>query len=320
MGLPDNPSKDATSGDRVHLAMQGGTVELTTDEMDMVSRLQEQELTTKMVVFGDAPINEVHREKRLWSSLARWSGKADVLMISGSTGLIIDYKTGRNAVEKAKTNQQLKGLAVLAQYNWKLDRIFVAILQPHAGAPDIHSYGEYALNKARIAVNALIRRALRPNQPLHIGESQCRYCKAQGVCPELKAEAVTLSGINGASITNFNGGQISDLLRRAGPVEGFIEALKKRAKELLAQDESSVPGWSLGKGRVTRKITQSLELYKVLADHGVPFDDILQAVRFSLKRVDELVGIFADKKGIADDVEALIERSQSDSILERQNT
>ena len=136
-------SGDAAIGNRIHAALALETVnDLTTDESWIIDRCREQEAELVANTFGGYETN-CFREKRLWSLDADgnklWSGKPDVIYTSevegNQWGLIIDYKSGRGAVEDASQNLQLRCLVALLDESWgfTMDRITVAIIQPLSG-------------------------------------------------------------------------------------------------------------------------------------------------------------------------------------------
>jgi hypothetical protein len=116
-------SGDAAIGNRIHAALALETVnDLTTDETWIIDRCREQEAELVANTFGGYETN-CFREKRLWSLDAKtatelWSGKPDVIYtaeVQGNQwGLIIDYKSGRGAVEDASQNLQLRCLVALS--------------------------------------------------------------------------------------------------------------------------------------------------------------------------------------------------------------
>ena len=97
-------SGDAATGNRIHSALALEPVSnLTTDEAYIIERCQQQELELVKQVFANSTEEpQAFREKRLWSlkfdGSKLWSGKPDVVYVSGASALIIDYKSGRGSV------------------------------------------------------------------------------------------------------------------------------------------------------------------------------------------------------------------------------
>ncbi len=323
-GLKDTTSAVAAAGNVMHDACAGKDVALTPDEADLVRRMKEQETTMRMMVFDNEPVDEECREERLWAKNKKFSGKCDVILIKGSTALVIDYKTGRIPVEPAETNWQLKGYAVLTKQNWKVDTVFVSIVQPYCGNPTIHKYNKAELTKAQRQVSALVRKANSDAPKLNPGESQCKYCKAKALCPALRRESMALATLIGTSISSFTGDQVAELLDRCGPVEGFMKELRGHAKKMLESDANSVPGYKLSAGTKRRKITDNKAAYGILADSGTSFDDILSAVTFSVSKIEKLArGEMRDSSAhearelVAEAFGDVIETTETSSKLER---
>ena len=321
-GMPDKSSKESRAGDVMHQAAAGKDVALTPDEADLVRRMVEHETTVRMMVFGTDPIHVIEREMRLWSNNKKFSGQPDVVMVDGGTALVLDYKTGRIPVAQAADNWQLKGYATLVAQSWPVNRVFVSIVQPMCGEPTLHKYEGESLKKVRRDIHALVRRASKPNAKLNPGEVQCKYCKAKPICPALQQESLSLVR-GGTDVAVFDGRRLSELLDRCKPVEDFIKALRERARELLSEKEGAVPGYRLKDGTRRRKITDNKKAYSVLADSGVPFDDILSTVTFSVAKIERLarerdsLNAYEARELVEEALSGVIEVSESEPKLDR---
>ena len=187
-GMPDNSSKVARVGDKIHAWLNGEDIKLDSDEMYMAKLCERDRHTIFDLVFPDWEDNppEQSNEERKWYRSKRFSGKADVVAWRGRNALILDYKTGRIPVTHAKDNGQLRWLTVLWNQRKRFDEVTVVISQPHCGAMTVHTYDAAALAKARRRVTRTLRKMNAPNPTLRAGAKQCKYCKAKAICPALK--------------------------------------------------------------------------------------------------------------------------------------
>jgi hypothetical protein len=283
----------------------------------------EQETTARMMVFGTDPIHVTRREERLWSNNGKFSGKPDIVMVDGGTALIVDYKTGRIPVAPAAENWQMRGYATLVAQNWPVKRVFVSIVQPLCGELTLHKYEGAALRRARYLVHALVRRANNPKAKLNPGEVQCKYCKAKPICPALQEESLALAKL-GHDVSAFEGKRLAELLDRCKPVEDFIKALRERAREMLTVKSEAVPGYGLKMGHRRRKITDNGKVYEVLADSGVPLNDILGIATFSVAKIERLarerddLSAYEARELVEEALGELIEVSESEPKLEKE--
>lgn len=116
-----------------------------------------------------------------------------------------DLKYGRGVQVFAEENEQLMlyALGALDEFGllYDIDEVVLAIHQPRlshtdewvCSVDDLRAFEQRALAAARIAVSIV-----DPGPSalmLTPGESQCRFCKAKGVCPALRDEVIaTVSG------------------------------------------------------------------------------------------------------------------------------
>jgi hypothetical protein len=208
------------------------------------------------------------------------TGMADHIVIDqpARRGLVMDYKALPGQVDPARSNAQLRGLAVLAAGFWSLEHVRVAIIQPLAGPPTVADYDAESLHNASIWLEAVCEEVHRPHEP-HAGD-WCKYCPAQLICPALKAGALApLSFIQPATLPpektkeaifarvhDFGGDDIAALLKdpRLKMAGMLTAAAKKVATEMLLADPGSVPGFELRDRKGHRKITDADAASKAL--------------------------------------------------------
>ena len=268
---PETSSADATTGNRIHAVLAGENVHkhpadqivLTSEESEIVDLCTHQEAQLVQSVFrGSKPTTTV-RERRFWSLDSEWrklwSGKPDVVHLLGDRVLVIDYKTGRGAVEHATGNLQLRALAVLAAERWEgsINNVTVAIIQPHAGEPSTCTYNRDGLERARVEINELMFWVKRPGQALVPSTEACRYCKAKAICPKAQAVVETLP----ATVPKESGeivmspDQIARFLEVAPLAEAVIESVRGKARRIL-EAGGTIPGWKLKPGSIRESIVK----------------------------------------------------------------
>lgn len=300
-------STDAALGHRVHAALAGEAIELTTEERDLVERIKVQE--TNLRYNLDLLDPRVIREKRFWFTgfdfRKEWSGKPDVVFVKGDRALIIDYKTGRGEVEDASSNLQLRALAVLVNNSFDLRYITVAIIQPLVSAnPSVCSYTKDDIMRAHDQVCALMERIKLEYQPRNPTPEGCKYCKARGVyCPESRQISIQSPMENlpekitpDAIASTLTSQKLGEFLERAAMAESIIEACKEEAKRRLA-DGDIVPGWKLKPGSVRDTITKPEIVFGRFLAAGGTQEQFMPAVSVAKSKFKDALKEATGKKG-----------------------
>lgn len=302
---------DATIGNRIHSALAMEPVDnLTSDETWTIDRCREQELELVKATFPEATEEpNVWREKRLWSiddrGVKLWSGKPDVIYVVGSAGLIIDYKSGRGAVENAAENLQLRCLVALLDENFgfTFDRITVAILQPLAGPPSVAVYESADIRNAIAESADLMEQIQKIGHPRTPSESACKYCKGKPFCTEARELAVAGPLTNApenitpdaiaATLTNQT---LAAFLDRAAQAEAVIEACRTEARRRLAEGEA-VDGWTLKEGAVRETIKDTETVYLRFIESGGTYEDIMPAITINKTKLKDALKVATETKG-----------------------
>lgn len=304
-------TNDATIGNRIHSALAMELVDnLTSDETWTIDRCREQELELVKATFPEATEEpNVWREKRLWSiddrGVKLWSGKPDVIYVVGSAGLIIDYKSGRGAVENAAENLQLRCLVALLDENFgfTFDRITVAIVQPLAGPPSVAVYESQDIRNAIAESADLMEQIQKIGHPRTPSESACKYCKGKPFCPEARELAVagpltnTPEGITpdaiAATLTNQS---LAAFLDRSAQAEAVIEACRTEARRRLAEGDT-VEGWTLKEGAVRETIKDTETVYLRFIESGGTYEDIMPAITINKTKLKDALKVATETKG-----------------------
>lgn len=275
---PEESSEAAEAGTRLHKHMEEGTLPEDAAEAEAVEwcRVQERALVEKYVAPEGG--ETVLRELRWWERDRRFSGQQDVVYVLGEIALILDYKFGRVPVPVAADNLQLAGAGLLAFDNLPgVKVVFCGILQPLASRqePRLVRYNRVAEAHLRGYLVRAIDAAEQPEARRVPGEVQCRYCKAKVDCPACMVMVRSVTG--GPASADLSQGlstprqQLSEAtscwadwtpekkaeaLELAVLAKKWAEAVERRAKADL-KDGFGIPGWSLGAGRKTFKVTDA---------------------------------------------------------------
>lgn len=309
--IPEPPtSADANLGNRVHAALAGEKVSppLSDDETRLVDLCSEQEARLVIEHFGGVILEPV-RETRLWSydeSLEKsWSGKPDAVYVHNDAVLIIDYKTGRNKVDRAEENLQLLALAALVWENYLPTTITVAIIQPLCGQPTVSRYRYADIRNGWQNVGNIMRAVQMLGQIRKPTTEGCKYCKAKAVCPEAREAALAPPVVNApAAITpdaiaaTLTAETLSEFLRRAPQAEAVIDACRAEARRRIEAGDI-VPGWKLKPGATRETITRPDAVFDRFLTFGGTQQQFMPAVNIAKGKIKEALKEATGEKGKA---------------------
>jgi len=251
--IKDTESPAAAAGTLAHLYMEDDTIKIPDDMLSACEEAKSQRDHLVGMVWADWETNppELHLEERLWYRKDRYSGKADWIGIRDKKALIIDYKFGRIAVDKACQNDQLVWLAVLVFTNFNVDRITVAIVQPYCGPVTLHTYEVDDLQRLRWRVLSIVRRIDQQHAPLRAGPAQCKYCKAIHVCPAIEGKRDAIARIDEQQMTTLTNAHLVSMLDAVPAVRTLCEKIEGEAVSRLQSDPRAIRGYELirSKGR-----------------------------------------------------------------------
>lgn len=305
-GLPElrveQDDKDANRGTRIHALLAGGTVTLNDEEMEVAERCdsQTQELVCRLL-DTNAPYEDL-REQRIWYHMAGkkvFSGQFDRIYIQGSIALLIDFKTGRKAVPASQSNYQLRAGAVLARYEFGVETVHAAIVQPLLiREPAVVTYSSEDIDRAEAQLRLALDASSKPDAPRVAGE-QCTYCRSRLVCPQSTGAAQSLASVGSMleKINEMGPADIARLLDLKVPALAVLKAAEAKAKEMLKSDPNSIPGYTLAEVPGKRKITDPQELFHRASVLGVGAMDFAAKCKMSIKDITALIRKATSWKG-----------------------
>jgi len=311
--LPEATNPDAEAGTRIHMALAGaltGECEwskfLLEDDSDLAARCLEMLADLRKTMDFMQAVQRV--EQRLWCPNSRgeaaWSGKADLVLVNEvrKRAMVVDWKTGRNEVQPAGGNLQLRALAVLVWENYGVSEVTVAIIQPWAGGggvANICTYTEADLERAAAEMDGIVAAAMDPRAPRTAGPEQCKYCRATAVCAEYQAWVTTdLPALAKPllPVRDWSPDDWAFFLRRVSEAEKWLDERKQEAKRLLEDDPAAIPGFRLAYS-TRRSISNAPEVYQRAAELGVTAQEFAAACKVSITAVKDLVRNATKKKG-----------------------
>ena len=288
--VPEPPSSPAADlGTLVHAHLGGETVQLTEEAAGLVAMCEKH--LASLHAELDVRNPETMREQRLWWE-GEWSGQADRIDVWGDSALVVDYKTGRGAVDSADRNMQLRGLAVLVKrHHPQVKTLFTAIIAPMSIGTTATMYDEGSIRVATTEVLTLIEAIKQKKAPRRPAPAACKYCRAKSICPELQQEAMTL--VEADKVLAVSNEELGEWLNKAEYIEDMCFALRTEAKNRL-KNGTTIPGWKMGAGRKSRSIRDASAAYQLLAD-SMSAEEFAGCCKVSVPSLEKA---FAKAKGL----------------------
>ena len=255
-----------------------------------------------------------------------FSGAIDRIDFFGDTAVVTDYKTGRTAQSKASDNKQLMAYAVLVKKAFpELKTILVAIIQPLAGGTTIAEYNEAELAAANKEICGIVLASSFPNAPRNPSPDACKWCKAKSICPDAygnaKAATTTLQVASSVAVSTLSNEELASLDAKSLIVEDFIDEIRKELKSRLMAG-SQIAGYSLGKGRITRNVTDTAAAISALSS-VLSHDAVMDCAKLSVSSLEKAVAKAKGLKGkdakaaLDDALGWIIETKESEPSIQR---
>jgi len=303
-GKPDENNAIATSGTKIHDALESGDCSaLSDDELKLADRARElREETVERFIDDDGPFT-VLKEKRFWGIDEEASGQIDYLLIKDNRALVIDYKTGFLESVESGENMQLKGYAVLIkEAHPHFEEIEAVIIQPRVW-PEISksNFKLPELQSAREEISDIIEKTKDPKAKRIPGPEQCKYCKAKADCPEARELALSLSNFEPLELPSE---RLPELLDACSAAKKIIGAIESRAKALLELDSCAVAGYALKQGASMSKVSNPQKLFNRMNEkHSVLPHEFVQVCDVAKGKLKALLKEASGLKGKALDEE-----------------
>lgn len=291
-------SEDAKSGTRCHAAFAGQAVELTDDEAYCVGRAQEQEDKLLSELGFDPAQCTVIKEQRLFLG-DEFTGQPDKVYMQATRALALELKAGRNAVDPAEANMQLRSQAVLIAHNYsEVEEVIVATIQPWVSAkPTVARYSSLDLSYAQAELVENLAATKKPDAP-HKAGPWCDYCPCNDVCPERRAANLQVAKqAQSLNLATATGDQLSEFWTRWKEAEKSADRIGEEIARRLAADPQSIPCYELKEGRIIEEITDPETVANRAFAQGVKQEDFLRVVKITKGKLKDELRTVSGKKG-----------------------
>ena len=224
-------------------------------------------------------------------------GTVDLLMLEGSEGHLLDWKTGYLRVDEAESNVQMQAYCLGAWAKFpELDKITVHIPMPRLGSISVAVYtrtGDYERVKNRIS--AILEKANNPVEYSAASLETCDYCANKANCPLWHNTSLAIAQKAGLELPEFTGtltisspGQMNQMLKYIPILDGMCKSLKEEALRLHLEE-----GWEYDDFRLTtkstdRSVTSALAAWEALKEHMTPEEFIGAVSRVSVPDLEEV--------------------------------
>jgi CRISPR/Cas system-associated exonuclease Cas4 (RecB family) len=307
-------SEWADRGTRIHGFCAGDPVELNDEERDVGEAcLAIRDALRERYIVSEC--DHVHIERRFWrygrEHHDNYSGQPDVVYAWGRKALIVDYKTGREEVDAADINMQMRGLAVLVAAKYALTEVTVALVHPLQWPRyTVAVYDEQAIEQATEEIGAMMALIQQPGHPRIPSPEACKYCLAKGTpaCTESQDVLREIAGIDGTYAIAWPVEHIATMLDRCKIAEDVIDSVRDYARKIIATGEQ-IPGWELKDGAAVETISDPVTVMQRVYAIGATQDDFLTTVSVGKGKLEKVVRKVTGAKGKAlkDAVDGLIE-------------
>jgi len=326
----EEDTTEANIGNEVHAILAGELTEDTASvEAVQTAEMCERQVSSLITEWGHDDKNRLS-EKRY--GLTRIGGvvevtestKADViftgqfdrLYISGTHGLLIDFKSLRGDHATAIENPQLMSLAVLVAKKHKLETVRVALVQPLKGKPTTADFNANGLKLAESWLLAVLDAEMEAGpDDLRAGD-WCKYCKARYGCRKFQEAAIqeveviepaTIAGMDGetqrkamwARALDLPAARLASAMNGLAMVKRYVAAIEGVAKARAENDPEFQQFFTLREKKGRRSITDVTKVFAACEAHGVTAEQFTALCSIGLGDVKQLLKDATHLKGKA---------------------
>ena len=245
--LNDTPFEDMIGS----LAFAG--IELNSEHLPLLNACKEQAES----VMETYNVAEFTCEPFVQLKEGEIGGSIDFVGVSEDykTVVLLDYKTGQNAV-RVKGNEQLLFYGSCAQHDKKTADLFakaeklaLVIVQPKVwDEPKVWEQPVQALAEFKSRLEEALANPDRAAPGSH-----CQYCPAAPICPERKQQARAA-----LLLEPKTSNEVAEALEMALSLEVWVKQVKDQAEDLAFQG-ARLPGFKLVRGKSNRRYTKEAE-------------------------------------------------------------
>jgi hypothetical protein len=216
-------------------------------------------------------------------------GSADIVGRIGDTAYIVDWKFGDGVAVDVEENPQLMFYAAAAMRTpaaqWAFEgatKVELVIVQP----PYVKRW-ETTPRRIQLFEKELIiavKIAQQPDAPLAQGD-WCRWCAAKAICPIMTGAADRAVV---AALKNIDVADVSDYLKMADQLEGWIKEVRALAMQTL-EAGLPVPGYKLVPKRAMRQWIDDDKALEALEALGWPKRELVETTVISPAKAEKLL-------------------------------
>jgi len=261
------PSEDASAGALQH-AVLSGTADMKLLTSEQRAAVQWCHADTELLIertFGEVrPKIFCEIEMDLDGFI---SGHPDFIAVHKDTAIVLDRKFGRNEVDPAEINDQIRAYSLMTQETFGVEYVLGGIQQPHASLDSRRSltmYGPKELSEAKIDLKTVHNEAQKPDAPLNPGKEQCRYCRAKAICPAVSKWESSIVKLDLSLIPMEHAAELyvqADVLgKRSAEVKQIIYNMVQNAQA----ENRPTPGFELKPGIPKRQVESAQAAFDAL--------------------------------------------------------
>jgi hypothetical protein len=245
-----------------------------------------------------------------------FTGQFDRIYLSGTHGLLIDFKSLRGDHASAIENPQLMSLAVLVAKKHKLESVRVALVQPLKGKPTTADFAGHGLKLAESWLLAALDAEMEAGPDDRRAGDWCKYCKARFGCHVFQESAIqqveaiepaTIAGLDGESQRKAMWARALDLpaSRLAAAVNGlamvkrYVATIEGVAKARAENDPEFQQFFTLKEKKGKRSISDVGKVFAACEKHGVTAEEFTALCSIGLGDVKQLLKDATHAKGKA---------------------
>jgi hypothetical protein len=243
-----------------------------------------------------------------WSAFGKThtSGTADVIIVTPTSLLGIDWKFGRRKVTDAANNWQGAAYSLMAMLFFEREKAEFSFYNPVINQETTATFAD----KEQIAKN--IMQVIRKSESGELvpGEKQCRYCKAalHGTCPVALKKLETFAALPEVQAprvcwTEKSDAELIQLYEAAKFCAKYAEKAGAELMRRITQKGSPVADYDVKYTSGGRKITDMVEAFGLLGD-GITQEEFLRCCTVS---VAQLESKFCEKLKASGEVKTLKE-------------
>lgn len=313
----EDTNEAAEKGTRIHLACETGNLDALVDEERLIA---EQMLAAVDMIKARHKLPadvEDHKEIRLYMktpSGIETFGTCDRLFNNKNEGVMIDYKTGRNAIDDPEVNAQTQAYVAGAFQKFpELQVIHFYFIIPVRDEILFATYKRAQLPELLLRISTIIARA-RTATTCNPQPGVCDFCSRQASCQHLVDKALVLARkyqfdgyvvpdqVHSSEVTD--GKTMGALKTLARLMKSWAEAVDFQANRMAFEEGQEIEGFSKIKVKGKTSVISTLGAFNALKDKMSP-EDFMSCCTLDMGKAEKFFSDSAAKGGKTAAIEAM---------------